>query len=646
MPRDLIGMNDSLKRYQTSLRDVEKRRNHLKSGDQKWNLLRVGLFILFLVTLGLSYTEGLDWLLPVPWLVLLVFLVAVTLHQRLRDEIEDLRNSRSVLRRLIARCERNWDRLPVWKPSDELLNDAPERASTPGSISNDLDVFGKGSLFQLVSMASTGPGLRTLANWIVGPAIAKQATERAAAAESLASMHDLRERLYKLARRAASGTADPDHFLNWIKQPSWLSRHQALSIWSFVAPVAIIALFICQFLLNDPQSLQITRIALVALVGINAAISTFMLGDVHQIFASAIAGRGDVDGYQHLFGIASELSSTSPILTNIKERLATSPHNAADAMASLNWIATATSIKQVALLFPIYLILQMVGLWEVHVLRKLEQWQDRNRDYASGWFDALGELEAVGSIAALADECPTWARPQWIGVNEDAALEATQMGHPLLKDGVRVCNDVKIGPSGTLLLVTGSNMSGKSTMLRSVGLNVLLAGSGAPVCAATMKLPSIELATSIRVRDNLDEGVSFYMAELQSLARVVQHAELIATSAAANTAGSVEPTKLLFLLDEILQGTNSRERQIAVSHVLRHLIKCKAIGAITTHDLELADDPQLKAMAHTVHFRETITQASDGSDTMTFDYKMRQGVSPTTNALRLLELVGLGKAGD
>jgi len=143
------------------------------------------------------------------------------------------------------------------------------------------------------------------------------------------------------------------------------------------------------------------------------------------------------------------------------------------------------------------------------------------------------------------------------------------------------------------------------------------------------------------VRDNLDEGVSFYMAELKSLARVVRHAEAI--DAKSSSGSQATTTTLMYLLDEILQGTNSRERQIAVAHVLRHLIDRGAIGAISTHDLELADDPQLQSIAHTVHFRETITRDAEGRDQMTFDYQMRQGVSPTTNALRLLEVVGLGK---
>ncbi len=174
-------------------------------------------------------------------------------------------------------------------------------------------------------------------------------------------------------------------------------------------------------------------------------------------------------------------------------------------------------------------------------------------------------------------------------------------------------------------------------MLRSIGLNVALAGVGAPVCAASLSLPSVHLATSIRVRDDLGEGVSFYMAELKRLKKVVDEAQKLAA----------DPNRvLLFLLDEILQGTNSRERQIAVVQVLRHLIQTDTIGAISTHDLELADDPELQSLATTVHFRETIRPDADGNEQMTFDYLMRQGVSPTTNALRLLEMVGLGHDDD
>jgi DNA mismatch repair ATPase MutS len=281
--------------------------------------------------------------------------------------------------------------------------------------------------------------------------------------------------------------------------------------------------------------------------------------------------------------------------------------------------------------------LQGLTLWDVRVLRRLENWQAEYASEVPGWFDALGELESLISVASVRDEYPSWSQPEWVSASDSPAIAATAIGHPLLADDARVCNNVQVGPPGTILLVTGSNMSGKSTMLRSIGLNVALAAVGAPVCAKNFCLPSTELATSIRVSDNVAEGVSFYMAELKRLKSVVDHAREMSRT---------NDRVCLFLLDEILQGTNSRERQIAVVQVLRHLMDYKSIGAISTHDLELADEPELQSVGHAVHFRETIRPDASGNEQMTFDYMMREGVSPTTNALRLLEMVGLGEEAD
>jgi len=286
------------------------------------------------------------------------------------------------------------------------------------------------------------------------------------------------------------------------------------------------------------------------------------------------------------------------------------------------------------MLFLPYLALQLLGLWDVHVLAVLERWRDRYGSQVSSWFDSLGQLEAILSLAALAYEYPNWAVPEWIVPDDSARVEAHAIGHPLLADVGRVANDIQVGPAGSLLLVTGSNMSGKSTMLRSLGLNIQLAAAGSVVCADRFTLPTCEIATSIRVHDSLSEGVSFYMAELHRLRDVVDHADRLVAK---------DDRILVYLLDEILQGTNSRERQIAVATVLDHLVHKGAIGAISTHDLELADDPALQSIATVVHFREQIEQDSEGNETMTFDYKMRSGVTPTTNAIRLLEMVGLGR---
>ncbi len=215
-------------------------------------------------------------------------------------------------------------------------------------------------------------------------------------------------------------------------------------------------------------------------------------------------------------------------------------------------------------------------------------------------------------------------------------FEIESLGHPLLPDAQRVTNDLQLSRMQPLLLVTGSNMAGKSTLLRSLGLNQILARCGAPVCASRYRSPLFELATSIRVRDSLKEGVSFFMAELKRLKEVVDTAQM------AGAQLQSEPA-VMFLLDEILQGTNSRERQIAVIKVIERLLACNSVGAISTHDLELADQPAVTRVSQIVHFREYFENDA-GVQRMRFDYVMRPGPTPTTNALKLLAMVGLDES--
>jgi DNA mismatch repair ATPase MutS len=173
-------------------------------------------------------------------------------------------------------------------------------------------------------------------------------------------------------------------------------------------------------------------------------------------------------------------------------------------------------------------------------------------------------------------------------------------------------------------------MSGKSTLLRAVGLNIILAQAGAPVCAGDLRMPPVELATSMRTRDSLADGVSFFLAELRRLKEIVDQSR-----------ESREKAKqFVYLLDEILQGTNSAERHIAVSRVIGHLVEHGSIGMVSTHDLALADSSKLATACRTVHFRESIT-GSGGNEQMAFDYALRPGLAPTTNALKLLKFVGL-----
>lgn len=638
-------------RYQTLLDESSRRVDELRARDGTFALVRLTLFGAALLTLSFGFFAEVGMLVwVIGWGLLAGFLASAILNEPVRDAMLAEQRASRVTQRLLARLRRDWDSLD-WKTARAKLKTV-ELAEHQKDVADDLDLLGRSSLFQLVSMAGTTIGVRTLANWLTGVADANLARRRSEAVQRLAPRRDQRFRFYSLSAHVGEGTGDPDEFIRWSQSDSWLDKNRWLSNWANVsailAMVAIAVLVGSRIGLVPTTFAQITLGVAVAIVLINVVITTVMLGPVHEIFSIAMASRDSVDEYRELFAAAEWLKDEDddgPQADRLehlhKVLLDDAEQSARVGMNALKRVASLGSLRSSASTFLLYLPLQALALWDIRVLQKLEDWKTSYGESVPHWFNAFGELEALMSLAAVCDENPTWVFPSWTDDDareqEKARFQSTGLGHPLLGDDDRVCNDVTIGPSGTVLLVTGSNMSGKSTMLRSVGLNVALAGAGAPVCATQLSLPSTELATSIRVRDNLAEGVSFYMAELKRLKGVVDRAQALSSKQ-----GRIS----LFLLDEILQGTNSRERQIAVTQVLRHLIECGAIGAISTHDLELADEPELQAVSEIVHFRETITPDADGNEQMTFDYQMRTGVSPTTNALRLLEIVGLGSGGQ
>jgi DNA mismatch repair ATPase MutS len=271
-----------------------------------------------------------------------------------------------------------------------------------------------------------------------------------------------------------------------------------------------------------------------------------------------------------------------------------------------------------------YPFLNAVFLWDIHCTRALENWKKHAGNNLSRWFEVIGDVEALSSLATLHADDPNSSIPDVVDVSDGVGLYADALGHPLLAAKGRVTNNVDEVKPGQALLVTGSNMSGKSTFLRALGVNAVLAFAGGPVIANSLRIPLCRLGTSIRVSDSLKSGVSHFYAEVQKLALVVRTAE-------------DKTLPLLFLLDEVLHGTNSRERQIGARWVLAELLHKGAFGVITTHDMELCRLPEdLMTRVRQHHFRENV---KDGE--MTFDYTLRQGPVTSGNALRLMQKVGL-----
>ena len=515
----------------------------------------------------------------------------------------------------LARLERDWAALP-----------APSPVAVPADhpFAADLDIVGPASLLQLLDTTSTPMGSATLAGWLLTPATPATVTARQPAVAALARELTFRQDLQAQGRLAAAERRDPEPLLAWAEGPRWLAARPLAYVVAWLGPLVTVGLIVAQLagIVNGP----LWVLAFLA----NLFLSQLLGRAASTITAAVNAQHWSLRGYARQIELIADAEWSEPALTALRATLTAAGEPAPSLLRRLSRLAA----WQMPLSSPLWLPLQGLFYWDIHLLAAMERWQATAGPRVRGWLATLGEVEALSALAGLAHDNPEWTMPALNPAVD--AFRADGLGHPLLPATSRVVNDVTVGPPGTFLLVTGSNMSGKSTLLRAVGVNAVLAGAGAPVCATSLALPAVALWTSVRVQDSLEQGVSFFMAELQRLKLIV---------AAARAPRAEQAPRVLYLLDEMLAGTNTVERQIAARRIIAELVARGAIGAVSTHDLALADDPALARQAVPVHFTDLV---GDGVNQpmMSFDYQLRPGIATTTNALRLMELVGFDLAGD
>jgi hypothetical protein len=536
----------------------------------------------------------------------------------------------ALFQRLQARLARDWDSFPFYDA--KLTN----RDLATG---DDLDVTGRASLLHWLCFAETQPSRNLLLQWIIQPPDVSEIRKRQSAVKFYSQQTELREKVYSLSAEVAAGTASPEKFLSWATEPTWLGRRPLLRAISWLGLFTIllgIALPVCAKSIGQAVPLEWSLGVIVSGIVLNVGVCVGYGSFLHEIFQSISSRHQEIAKYQELLRLMTQGThvagdeSLPAMVAEMKQQIE-DESDALKALASLSWRVQFSAIRHNPLFFIPYLMLQILCAWDFRSLELLERWKSQYGKDASGWFAALAKFEVLCSLAAVPFEHPDWCQPLFRDDNRPI-LSAKGLGHPLLRNNQRICNDIKFTEDKPLWMITGSNMSGKSTFLRALGINILLARTGSPVCAQQLEMPPIVLATSIRIRDSLDQGISYFMAELKRLRSVVDISEEYANSTSY---------RVLFLLDEIMQGTNSRERHIAVGHVLSTLLGNHAFGAVTTHDLDLVSHSKLVDRCEVVHFRETF-ELKNGERRMIFDYRMRPGPTPTTNALKLLALVGLG----
>ena len=541
---------------------------------------------------------------PGSWPLLLVplalFGALLAVHVRLYDALTRIERAERFYRRGIERVEGTWQ--GKGRSGDVFFDrDHP--------YARDLDVFGKGSLFELLATTVSPWGTRTLASWLSHPAALEEVRLRQQAVSELRPLVDLRERV-------ASEPANEDEIeeaealSKWAEAPSLLAsepaRWTALALGAATTTLAVLWL-----------ASRVDRVAFLMALAVSASFALFLRARTSAVLSAAEAPSRDLSVLASLLGILESQGFAAEHLVSLQSRLSSDGEPASAKIRRLARLIEYLDARRNQLFAPVAALL----LWGTQFAFAIEAWRRSSGPQVPRWLEAVGELDALLALASYGFENPEDVFPATTG--EKALFEAEGLGHPLIPPDRLVRNDVTLGREARLLVVSGSNMSGKSTLLRSIGVNTVLALAGAPVRARRLTLSRLRVAASIRIEDSLQEGISHFYAEILRLRQVMEL-----------TKGEIA---VLFLLDEILHGTNSHDRRIGAEAVVRGLVERGAIGLITTHDLALSRLAEtMSGRATNVHFEDHI---EDGK--ILFDYRMREGVVKKSNALELMRGIGL-----
>ncbi len=567
-----------------------------------WNAEAATLILVFLAFYGAyaykAIPRGLAKVSPVLTLFLVPGIQKVIRGIRKQRRLASYYDSR------LARLENRWR--GTGDPGDAYSDvDHP--------YTGDLDVFGEGSLFEYLCAARTGIGKQTLAAWLREPARADEIAGRQAAIDELRGRRELRE-YFAIAAADSPSSVDPAPLFEWFEAPGV----------AFPRAVRVLAALICAALL---VSIPLSIVGLAspsAPLAIIALVAVFSLATRKRIGPILGSSTPLYEELEALAAYASRLERervSSPLLTRLRDTFASSGNKSASrAIRPFMRIIRFMRWHQ----DPSFNYISHLSLWGVQFAMAAEEQRTHLRHSLAAWVRAIGEFEALNSLATYAFEHPEDPFPEIVepALNSFPVFESVSLGHPLLPEETCVRNPVRIGSKNRFLLVSGSNMSGKSTYLRSIGTSFVLARAGAPVRASSLRLSIFSLETSMRVQDSLQDGRSRFFAEVARVRSILHRA----------ATGPV-----LFLLDELLSGTNSSDRQVGAASVINQLLERSASGLLTTHDLTLAhlvdDHPGL---AKNVHF---IDQFENGE--MRFDYRLRDGVVTRTNARDVLRLLGI-----
>ena len=606
---------DRIQVYQEGIKRLEEK---LEGQNRKYNLFAYGRAVVFILGIAACYfLFRYDYALGIfgGFAVLTAFLYLIKIHAELAEEREHLNRLISIRQTEIEALNGNRD----------SLDEGEEYINAEHSYSYDLDIFGRGSIFQAINRTGTIIGRGRLVQELEEPAQdAALIRQRQQAIAELAEKSEWGLNFQALGVGKLESKDETQSILRWLNEEAYFSKHPVYPALMWVLPGIFLLAFLLWLLPDIPLLAPI--FGDFRLPGLIPLLLFFaQLGVIGQNLKrtgkeQALVGKKShiLNKYAALLKEIEGQEFSSPLLKAEQERLAASGKLASEAIADLG---NLTYMLDQRLNAFAGILLNGTVLWDIKYMMRLERWREKHKEELPRWFEVIGKWDALLSWSRFQYNYPDFVVPE---ISEgDFMMDAKELGHPLLDPATRIDNDMNLAKPGEFLIITGANMAGKSTFLRTVGVNLILAMNGAVTCAKSFKFAPIEMLTSVRATDSLQDHESYFYAELKRLKMLIDKLK--------------EGKPIFIIVDEMLRGTNSRDKQEGSRQFIMQLMELKGVGMIATHDLSLGTlQEEFPDYARNKRFEVDIT---DGH--LSFDYKLRDGISQNLNATFLMKKMGI-----
>ncbi|MBU1014268.1 MAG: hypothetical protein KKG99_14815 [Bacteroidetes bacterium] len=570
---------------------------------ERYSVIRILVFIAGLILLYFSTTFSLNIALAYSACFAIVFGFIVYHHGILHKLKKNLTILKDINKNEIAAINGEFGH----------FNKGEEFISNENHYADDLDIFGTGSLFQYLDRSTTFSGKEKLAHWLANQELnTEQILLKQEAVKELADKPEWRQNLQLIGKNTDEKKQDVLDILKWLEEEP-LIKNKKFIYFIILVNLITFTLLTLSILAIIPSVIFILHIMIIPFLIIGPFVKR-----INLIHAQLGKKTDLLLKYSTIIKLIEGEKFTSNYLFNLKKNSAIIDNNASRIIKNLSKISSAFNQR---LNMIAGVLLNIFLLWDLIQTIRLENWKKRHKEQLVKWFDVIGEFDALSSLACFAFNNPGYQIPK---ISEKKFLiQAEEMGHPLIHHKNRINNSIAISGQQQFVIITGANMAGKSTFLRTLGVNMILASVGAPVCAQAFEWSPIQIFTSIRTKDSLYKNESYFFAELKQLKVLIDQLQ--------------SGKRLFIILDEILKGTNSKDKQTGSMHLIEQLIRLNSSGIIATHDLALGDlvktyPNNISNMRFEVEFN---------NDELVFDYKLKSGISQNMNATFLMKKMGI-----